>query len=355
MVNYNEQLNEKLLGYNSNTNIINEETYKVIAGQTINTIANALSKSLGYYGSTTVIEDNSFNSFVTKDGYNILKKIKFDGSISTSILRFIMGISMELVKEVGDGSTSSVLVARDLYSKLHSELSDGKLEYYSRKEISNALNDIVKDISEKIKEQAVEINEDNFDVLKSIASVSNNNDEDLGELVYNIYKEIGKEGFIFPELSSTGEDYYEITEGLETSFGYEDKVQANQPNGFDLLFKDPMVVCIDGAVENVDNIDNHFLIRLMEEVCVKLGKPLVIVAHSYDHEVVKLINTNILSNRHKGGHHAVNPELKVALTRFDKNRPEEYKDLAAFLGTKLIDKPWEDQEVFYENAVKLME
>src|SRR5699024_4769782 len=149
-----------------NSNINSEDVYKDIAGNTIDVITDSLVHSLGYYGSTTVIEDNTFQSFVTKDGYNILKKIKFDGTISTTILRFITSISQELVKEVGDGSTSSVVTSRKLFKLLSESINNGKLKNYSRKEISDSLARLKDIISEKVKDQAIEINDDNFDMLK---------------------------------------------------------------------------------------------------------------------------------------------------------------------------------------------
>ena len=339
-----------------NSNIVSEEDYKEIAEKTIDIIADTISKSLGYYGSTTVVEDNSaFNSFVTKDGFNILRNIKFDGTISSTILRFITKISQELVKEVGDGSTSSVVMSRKLFKILSNEIKEGRLTNYSRKEISDSLEKVKYIISEQIKEKSTEITEDNFDKLKSIASVSNNNDDKIGEMIYKIYKEVGKEGFIFSENSPTGKDYYEITEGLETSYGYEDKTFANDPNGFDLSFKEPYILMVDGHLEGEQHLDLMMATKIMERGFVKEGRPIVIVAHSFSKEFTNTIKNNVLANRHRGGQHALSSELLVTLTRFDSERGMEFQDLATFLGCEIVKRDFDDNDGFYNNYVKMLE
>ena len=101
------------------SNIIIENNYKRIAKETLEIISDTLSKSLGYYGSNTILEDKAFGHVITKDGYTILNKIKFNNTTSTTILEIIKNISRDLVREVGDGSTSSIVIADNLFKAIN--------------------------------------------------------------------------------------------------------------------------------------------------------------------------------------------------------------------------------------------
>src|SRR5699024_4903720 len=91
------------------------------------------------------------------------------------------------------------------------------------------------------------------------------------------------------------------------------------------------------------------------EVCIKEGKPLIFVAHSFSQEFVNVMKKNVLANRNRGGMNAAQPELNIALTKFNKDRGQEYEDLAAFLNADLLTKEWDNPDEFYERANELIE
>ena len=107
--------------YNTNTqtnNIVKGTDFQEAAKEAMFTISEALSRSVGYYGSTTIIENAVTGHKITKDGYTILQSLKFSAEkpIANTILNFIKNISKTLVTEVGDGSTSSVLTSDALFN-----------------------------------------------------------------------------------------------------------------------------------------------------------------------------------------------------------------------------------------------
>ena len=176
---------EKLkYGIIEENNIVSQEEYVDRAKKTLNIISDALAHSLGYYGTTTIIEDNIKGNIITKDGYTILKALAFgiDDTLSNTLLRSIKDISHSLVVEVGDGSTSAVVTSQSLFEHLTAE--NPKFKNVPKKVIVDELNKIAKDVEKIIKEQyATPINEDNFEKLLNIASVSNNNDDDTGQML----------------------------------------------------------------------------------------------------------------------------------------------------------------------------
>ena len=117
---------------NIKSNIVNDKNYHEYALKTLSIISSCIKQSLGYYGSSSIIEDKMVNHIVTKDGLTIMKSIKFDNPISNTILDIVKKVSRELVETVGDGSTSSVVIADNLFNMLNkSEI----LKDYSSKEM----------------------------------------------------------------------------------------------------------------------------------------------------------------------------------------------------------------------------
>ncbi|QXN67981.1 60 kDa chaperonin [Listeria phage LPJP1] len=308
------------------SNVISDEVYQKIAKETLNSISDILSKSLGYYGSTTILEDNLYGSKISKDGFTILDKIRFNNTISTTFLNNIKTISRSLVQEVGDGSTSSVVVSNELYNQLEPMVNDrsqflGKLP---KKEIINSLNNVGELIEKKLKEKSIPINEDNFEILRNIATVSNNNDEKDGNIIYNIYKQIGKRGFIYLDKSTSEEDTFEIVNGIETSRGYVDPIFANKPNKIEAMFKEPYVFITDSCL---DKTDIDFFAHLIGQVCGN-GKSLVIVAKEYRTEFIDFMKIQKINN--------TRVSLEIAATDFPaRTRKEEFEDLAIYLGTQI--------------------
>lgn len=330
------------------SNIVNEEEYKDKAGLTIDTISDTLMKSLGYFGSTTIFDDG-VERFVTKDGYNILKNIRFQDTIATSILNFIKEVSLSLVKSVGDGSTSSVISARAMFNELNKRLNDrNDLGKYSRKEISDSLNKMKDLINKKINEKAVTIDENNFDKLKNIATVSNNNDEDLGSLVYEIFSEIGKDGFIFPEISSTDKDHYSLTKGIETNFALLENKFINDKENHVMDFSNPYIVVVNDKLTK-DDID--WCMSIAGYIKPYTGKGLVFVAPSFSKEFINWVLGNIHANRNKGGLEAYNADFEMAASVYYSDE-ERIEDLAIYTNATLVNKKTLTDDEFYHEFAK---
>ncbi|QQO92571.1 molecular chaperone GroEL [Staphylococcus phage Machias] len=332
------------------SNIVDEDSYKEIAELTIDTISSTLMKSLGYYGSTTIFDDG-ISRFVTKDGYNILKNIRFQDTIAAAILNFIKEVSLSLVKTVGDGSTSSVINSQAMFKEINARLKEkDDLGGFSRKEISDSLNNMKDLITEGLKDKSIEINEDNFYKLKNIATVSNNNDEKLGEMVYEIFSQIGKNGFITPEISDNEEDYYSLTKGIEKNNALLDNKLINDKENHSVDFNKPHVVVVNDKLKEED-------IKWCSEIVTSLqpfsSKGLVFVAPSFSKEFISWVKVLLNANRNNGGLKAAEAEFELSVASYSKD-PEELEDLAIYVGSNVIDMTI-DPEDFKKNIVDKLE
>jgi chaperonin GroEL len=307
------------------SNVVNQTETREYIGRTLETLNDILSKSLGPYGATTIIQDKlSMNHAITKDGYTILNKIKFDNEIATTILEIVKKVSRNLVKEVGDGSTSAIVVSNALFQQLLKVSNEHNIP---RKDILEVLEAYEKALSELVEKESIAITEENFDKIRSIASVSNNNDDKAGDLIFHIYEKIGGNGFISLETSTNVEDSYIITEGIELPRGNISSIYANKPDKTTTEFEKPFIFMCNEALDEND-------LAMMAEVlgkAMKFARPLVVIAKGYDTEVKNFFHINKIQNR----------ALDVAVVDYaivNNYHRESFEDLAIYLGASIYDK-----------------
>jgi chaperonin GroEL len=181
-LNENKKELESSLVYNSDI------VHNVVIPKVLNKIEDILEKSYGPLGSNTLIHNNGDLPIVTKDGYTILKNLKFYESIESDIHKLILKISHNLVKTVGDGSTSAVLNAIALYKGLVPYLN----EFDNRKDLIEILNIFQELISNRILNNYTRnITKENRNrVIKAVGTVANNNDIHLGNKIAELFTKI---------------------------------------------------------------------------------------------------------------------------------------------------------------------
>lgn len=313
------------------SNIIDDEKTEYMINYTLETLANSLSKSVGPYGCNTILQDMTGNHSITKDGYTIFKELKLDNDISRTILDIIRNISLKLVNEVGDASTSSILIAYSLYNTLKQyKPINWNVQSKGKPLPPKLIKDILKYLEDElislIKDVAIPINDDNFDVVTKIASISNNNDYILGNLIKEIYSKIGKDSFITIERSVTSEDYYEISNGYEINDGYLDTRFIN--NTKEMLYEgESPIIFISNSLLDEDDLE-----PLLQPLCgfaLSKMKDLVIIAKGYTEEVYNFLAINKQRNKDL----SVCPISTVLGT---ENREELLKDLSIYVGNEMI-------------------
>lgn len=311
------------------SNVISEEYYQAEATKALNVISSSLKKSLGYYGSTTIIEDVALGNTVTKDGFTILRSLKFDSenTIANSLLRSIRDISQELVMEVGDGSTSAIVTAEAVFTAMTDGDNTELFKKYPPRIIYERLKELEARIVPRLTAKARPITEENFEVLKHIAGVSNNNDDHMGNLLHEIYKHIGSNGYISIEGAIQGEDRYELTNGIELGYGLIQQDFAYSANKFMSDYRnEPYIFLIKGRLRQKD-ID--WFGPFLGFFWGNMKAPIVVVADGYDTDFVNFLKINLNKNMNQG--------VSISPTVFNTSKREaEYYDLAAYLGAKVL-------------------
>lgn len=318
------KINEELLKEELKCNIIAEEDTKLIISKVMEVLSSAISNSLGPYGSTTVIQDPyNIEHSITKDGYSILNKISFRGGLENAILTMVKKISKSLVQEVGDGSTSSIVVAKAMYDLLDEFFRKNNIP---RKDVLDFLDALEKEVERLIKLTSKPLN--SKEELMKVASISNNNDNSLGELVADIYDELDYQGFINLELSPTSETYHKITNGVEILRGYINFIYVNQNDKITCTFEEPRVLMVN---DELGEEDMFFLAELLT-LSMASEFPLVIIAKGYSSDITNFLNNN------KAKHKKL---LNIVPIEYDLSsmiKMEEFQDLAVYLNGTIYDK-----------------
>ena len=188
-----EICDENLLPISISTNVVEELNTKNKMRATSALIAKALIATLGPYGSSTIIQDSQKNHFATKDGYDLMNRIEFDDAVARTILDLFRTTASNQVFNVGDGSTSAIVVANALFQTLTDPNQIDHFKKVAPKDIVDILNDLSEMIEAEIYKMAKPISDDMHE-LDTIAAVANNNDAVVGKLIADIYRKIGKFG-----------------------------------------------------------------------------------------------------------------------------------------------------------------
>ena len=331
-------------------NIVEEEQYKKLVNMTLEKISQSLIKSLGYYGSSAIIEDKINGHIASKDGYTILNSLKFQNPIATTIYEIIKKISFNLVQTVGDGSTSSIVIAKELFDGINKSMNEKEniLSNCPPKIIFDKLKEIENVLIKEINKVSTPITDNNFEIIKKIAEVSNNNDDKVGQNIYDIYKKIKNEGFIYLENSKTSEDHYEFLKGIEFASGMIADDFSNDKNKPQFNAKEARIfMCND----RLDSTDLSLMVDAIGYLIAQQTVPVVIIARSFSAEFVSTFQVN---KRRQ-------PEIQICLVDFNfasKNQEEIFKDIAIYTGATIYDKSMGEENLknnFYKMVGKCKE
>ena len=267
------------------TNVLDKDSYQNLVKEVLDFTANTLSKSLGPYGSNTLIQQK-VESFLTKDGDTILKYLMIDESDKDAILTLIKNITRKLVSTVGDGSTSAIVTAAAFYKNFDNRLK--KLQNFTPKQLMQILTIMVKFIEDVARQKAKRINVNNDDIY-NIAKIATNNDSILGKLIADAYKEVGEYGIITQQLSKNEISSYEIKPGFEIYGSYVTVSMVNDTNNNTAEYNDAITFIVEGMV---DNKDMEGLSKIIEYAMAK-NKPLVIIAEEYDTLIKQFFHINL--------------------------------------------------------------
>ena len=207
------------------SNIVPKKYVREVQKWTLNDIKDTIIPSMGPYGSTTgIIKATDKNSMLdtvyTKDGHSILSRIKYDRVIEDSLQREMTDITRHIVKTVGDGTSSTAVLASLLFDELVKIEDDSVPPYLIIKELKS----VVEEVKEEIMRHGRELT---LDDIYNICMICTNNNEDVSNIITGIYKDYGMDVFIDVAVSSGEESYIKTYDGLTMDVGFSDAAYIN--------------------------------------------------------------------------------------------------------------------------------
>lgn len=314
-----------------NWNIIEERDFKQITQDVFHNIATVLSRTIGPYGATTFLEQTG-EYHVTKDGWNIIKHIHFNKRTHESIVELIRGIAGNVVRNVGDGSTTSIVSAHTLLKYLEATGIDMR-----PKDTIDTLKSLVKKISDEIYAQSTKVRD--FGDIHRLAMISTNGDTHVSNIIREIYEETGNPSIDFNKSFAT-ETSYEVVIGYKSDISYIDSVYATEEDGSAVIYN-PKVLMFDHKVSTSTHLE--FIEELIHEAR-RDRRPIVIIAPHYNKRMLETIQSIVMSdiNTGNGDRHII--AARASLINNDQHHM--YGDLAALVGAKIVRES--DMEKFNE-------
>jgi len=289
---------------------------KLVKG--IDTVADAVISTLGPNGRNVVYPDQG-TVHSTKDGVSVARQIKkLEDPIEDLGAQLLKQAAIKTADHAGDGTTTSTLLARELVKGGLNRLNDGA----NAVEIKRGIDAGVKQVLESLKNNSEKISSE--EQLQQIATVSANNDEEVGKLISRAMEKVGREGVVYIEESKTDETYLEVVEGCQFNRGYKSPYFVTNNNTMSTLLKDCYVLLADHRFTQVKE-----LLPILEGVSNK-GKSLLIVAEDIDGEAL----ATLIVNKMRG-------TLKVAAVKapdFGERRKLILDDIAVLTGGTVFDK-----------------
>lgn len=308
------------------SNVISESEFRKRTRAVFNFVSNALTNTLGPYGSTTIIEQYG-EMHITKDGFQVLKNIKFDNPIDNNILLLLLRISAQVVIKVGDGSTSSIVAANSILKEFE-QIQDSLVDVRP-KDLINLLNKCVKKVTEYIYDNAHKINKSTFDEIYKIAFVATNGDENISKIIQKIYQETDNPSIEYVQ-SKTDETTYEIiTNGYKANITYIDTIFTNTDTGI-CEITNPALIMFN---HKVDLDTSYPIIQDAMRLASSNNRRLVVIAPNYDQFLLeKIKNDTMAEYRIRGTSNIV--YTRVGLV--NNLSHELYNDFSVMAGGEII-------------------
>lgn len=257
----------------------NEARLSILSG--IEKLSNAVTSTLGPNGRNVLIEKDMGALVSTKDGVTVARSIKLKDKYEDMGAQIIKQAAIKTAEEAGDGTTTSTLLAKELYKRGIQALAH---EGRNAVEIKRGMDEAVKHVVEYCRTNAVNISKQ--EELEQVATVSANNDSEVGKLIVTAMDSVGRDGVITIEESKTGETYLETVEGMQFSRGYKSPFFVTDNTNMTATLSDPYILITDKRLSSIKD-----LLPILETISTQ-NKSLLIIADDIDGEALSTLVVN---------------------------------------------------------------
>ena len=256
-----------------------EARKRLVSG--INTLADAVTSTLGPNGRNVVYTDGQ-SVFSTKDGVTVAKNINYlEDPIEELGIKMIKQAAIKTADNAGDGTTTSTLLAQSMVNAGLNHLNNGSNAVEIKRGIDRAVKQLVESLRKELKEDI-----SSEEQLEQVATISANNDPEIGKMIAEAMKKVGREGVVHVEESKTGETYLETVEGMQFERGYKSPYMVTDNNSMTAILNDVYVLIIDKKVSQVKE-----LLPVLESISQQ-NKSILVIAEDIEGEALAALIVN---------------------------------------------------------------
>jgi chaperonin GroEL len=256
-----------------------EAREKLVQG--INKLANAVTATLGPNGRNVLISNSHGIPQSTKDGVSVARVISLEDPIEELGAQLVKQAAIKTADGAGDGTTTSTLLAQEMVKEGLIHLNQGTNAVSIKRDIDKAIKDVILELQNNISEDI-----SSQDQLNQVATISSNNDPEIGELIATAMQKVGREGVVHIEESKSGDTYLETVEGMQFDRGYKSHFFVTDNNTMSCTLDNPYILIADKRFQSVKE-----LLPILE-VVGNQSRPLLIIAEDIDGEALATLIVN---------------------------------------------------------------
>ena len=284
--------------------------------QGVDQLANAVKVTLGPKGRNVVIEKKFGAPQITKDGVTVAKEVELEDKFQNTGAQLVKSVASK-TGDAGDGTTTATILTQAIVNEGLKNVTAGANPMDLKRGIDKAVAKVV----EHIKANA-EVVGDNYDKIEQVATVSANNDPEIGKLLADAMRQVSKDGVITIEESKSRDTNIGVVEGMQFDRGYLSPYFMTDADKMECVMENPYILIYDKKISNLKD----FLTIL--QPAAESGRPLLVIAEDVDSEAL----TTLVVNRLRGG-------LKICAVKapgFGDRRKAMLEDIAVLTGGVVI-------------------
>lgn len=256
-----------------------EARRKLVNG--IDKLSNAVTSTLGPNGRNVVMSNSQGYPQSTKDGVTVAKSITLEDPIEELGAQLVKQAAIKTADGAGDGTTTSTLLAQEMVKSGLTHLNNGVNAVKIKRDIDSAVKEVVNELRKTISQDI-----SSEDQLKQVATISSNNDPEVGELIATAMQKVGREGVVHIEESKSGETYLETVEGMQFDRGYKSHYFVTDNNTMTCTLDNPLILIADKRFTSIKD-----LLPVLEAVSNQ-SKSLFIIAEDLEGEALATLIVN---------------------------------------------------------------
>lgn len=283
----------------------------------VDQLANAVKVTLGPKGRNVVIEKKFGAPQITKDGVTVAKEVELENKFENTGAQLVKSVASKTGDDAGDGTTTATILTQAIVAEGLKNVTAGANPMDLKRGIDKAVAAVVA----FIKDHAEQV-DDNYDKIEQVATVSANNDAEIGKLLADAMRKVSKDGVITIEESKSRDTNIGVVEGMQFDRGYLSGYFMTDADKMECVMDNPYILLYDKKISNL----KEFLPIL--QPAAESGRPLLVIAEDVDSEAL----TTLVVNRLRGG-------LKICAVKapgFGDRRKAMLEDIAVLTGGVVI-------------------